>query len=540
MRESMGTLFLPEDVRKAYETASAKAVERQIVKRIWERDYTVWRPDPTELSNRLGWLDLPEQTLAQLPDLVRRVERLLDYRPTDVVLLGMGGSSLCPEVFRRTFGSGSTFPALHVLDTTAPDWVRMVSGKIHLESTLFLMASKSGGTIEVMSAFKHFWKAVSDSSSGPGKQFVAITDPGTGLARLAQERGFVDTFVNNPDVGGRYSALSLFGIVPALLLGMKVEDLLQKAVSLAQSCQDSNLEQNPGAQLGLFMASCAAVGKDKLTLVIDPAIESLGLWVEQLIAESTGKEGKGILPVASEPFEPLSAYGDDRAFVVVSNDPASPLTKRSESLLAAGHPVAVLRLSDNLDLGAEFFRWEFATAVVSHFLDIQPFDQPNVQEAKTLTGVVLEKFQSEGHLPEDPQPGSITGLLAEASPGDFFAIMAYILETSETEQALTELRHVVTTRYRIATTSGYGPRFLHSTGQYHKGGPNTGLFLQLVQDQADLAIPGEKYGYSVLCEAQALGDYQALVTKERRVARIRLGKDAVEGIRQLAASIRKG
>lgn len=540
MSHSMGNLFLPDSVWKAYETARTKVEERQIVKWIWNRDHTVWRPDPVEISNRLGWLDLPEQTLAELPSISGRIERLLDYKPTDVVLLGMGGSSLCPEVFRRTFGSGGTFPALHVLDTTAPDWIRMVSGKIQLESTLFLLASKSGGTIEVMSAFKHFWKAVSDCSSDPGKQFIAITDPETGLARLAQERGFADTFVNNPDVGGRYSALSLFGIVPAMLIGMDAEGLLQAAVDMAHACHGDHLDHNPGAQLGLFMASCAAVGKDKLTLVMDPSLESMGLWIEQLIAESTGKEGKGILPVAAEPTMPLPAYGEDRAFVVVSDDSASPLPQRSETLLAAGHPVMVLPLSGRLDLGAEFFRWEFATAVVSHFLDIQPFDQPNVQEAKTLTGEVLEKFQNEGHLPDDPQSGSLNDLLSEASPGDFFAVMAYILETPEIEEALTGLRYAVATRYRIATTCGYGPRFLHSTGQYHKGGPNNGLFLQLVQDQADLPIPGEKYSFSVLCEAQAAGDYQALASKERKVIRIRLGKDAAKEIRQLADSIRKG
>lgn len=538
MNPSMGKLLLPESVQKAFDTACAKVVERRIVNRIWERDHTVWRSDPTEISNRLGWLDLPGQTLERLPDLSARVERLLDHRPTDVVLLGMGGSSLCPEVFKRTFGSAATFPNLHVLDTTAPDWVRMVSEKIHLESTLFLLASKSGGTIEVMSAFKYFWKAVSDSSSQPGKQFIAVTDPGTGLARLAEERGFAETFVNNPDVGGRYSALSFFGIVPALLLGMDVKTLLEKSVSLARACQDADPGQNPGTQLGLFMASCAAVGKDKLTLVMDSEIDSLGLWVEQLIAESTGKEGKGILPVASEPSMPVTAYGDDRAFVVVSESPDT-LSKRCESLLAAGHPVTVLPLSSDLDLGAEFFRWEYATAVVSHFLDIQPFDQPNVQEAKTLTGEVLARFQSEGHLPADPRQGSLEELLADASPGDFLAIMAYILETPEVEQALTDLRQAVASRYRIATTSGYGPRFLHSTGQYHKGGPDTGLFLQLVQDQADLPIPGEKYTYSVLCEAQALGDYQALTSRQRRVVRIRLGKDAVAGIRQLTTSIGK-
>ncbi len=540
MSQLMGNLLLPDSVWKAYEAARMKAEERRIVDRIWQRDHTVWRPEPTEISNRLGWLDLPEQTLAQLHSLTSRVEALLDYKPTDVILLGMGGSSLCPEVFRRTFGSESSFPGLHVLDSTTPDWVRMVSSKIQIESSLFILASKSGGTIEVMSAFKYFWKVVSDCSSDPGKHFIAITDPGTGLAQLAQERGFLDTFVNNPDVGGRYSALSLFGMVPALLIGMNAKDMLQTAVNMAQSCRNSNLDHNPGVELGLFMASCTAVGKDKLTLAMDPSLESLGLWIEQLIAESTGKEGKGILPVAAEPSLPLTAYGDDRAFVVVSDDPASPLAQRSETYLAAGHPVMVLPLANRLDLGAEFFRWEFATAVVSHFLDIQPFDQPNVQEAKTLTGVVLEQFQKEGRLPDDPPPGKINDLLAEASPGDFFAVMAYILETPEIEAALADLRQAVSMRYRIATTNGYGPRFLHSTGQYHKGGPNNGLFLQLVQNQEDLPIPGEKYGYTVLCEAQALGDYQALVSKERRVIRARLGKDPAKEIHQLAESVRKG
>jgi glucose-6-phosphate isomerase/transaldolase/glucose-6-phosphate isomerase len=529
--------FLPEDVKEAFHDLAEKTRKGQLIQRIWDRDHTVWRPDPTEIENRLGWLDLPAETLAQLPSLVERVNKLLSRNLTDVVLLGMGGSSLCPEVFRRTGGSKAGCPRLQVLDTTVPDWVRQVTQSIQIESSLFIVASKSGGTIEVMSAFKHFWAAIGIGSSNPGGQFIAITDPGTGLEALAKEKGFAEIFLNRPDIGGRYSALSLFGIVPALLIGLDAEGILKTSKSMAEYCRNGDLAKNPGANLGLFMAACSAQGRDKLTLVIDPAYESLGLWIEQLIAESTGKEGKGILPVALEPLEYVSHYGSDRAFVVIAPAGKTSLPGKLDAMKAAGHPVSLLRMESPLDLGAQFFLWEFATALASHFLDIQPFDQPNVQEAKTLTGQVLARFQADGSLPASPPSPSPVELLGQANPGDYFSIMAYVLETPELELAFSELRQAVMKRYKLATTSGYGPRFLHSTGQYHKGGPNTGLFLQLVQDQKDLPIPGERYGYSVLCAAQALGDFQALAAKGRRVSRLELGPDTVKEIRALAVKV---
>ncbi|NUN95066.1 MAG: glucose-6-phosphate isomerase [Candidatus Omnitrophica bacterium] len=532
--------FIPDDVQKFFDEYVGEVRAEKIIRRIWNRDHTIWRPDPTEIENRLGWLDLTETMPLALPEVRERVARLLAEGPLDVVLLGMGGSSLCPEVFRRTIGSKEGHPALHVLDTTVPEWVRRVTEEIDPAKTLFLVASKSGGTIEVMSAFKHFWDLASGLVEDPGSRFVAITDPGTGLAKMAEEHGFAETFLNPPDIGGRYSALSLFGLVPALLLGLDVEEMLSRAAVMAEACRSDIVDDNPGASLGLFLAASTAVGRDKLTLVIDPIYESLGLWIEQLIAESTGKEGKGILPIALEPLEYVAHYGYGRAFVVIAPSGKSSLPGRLDAMKAADYPVAVYRLKDPLDLGAEFFRWEFATALASHFLDIQPFDQPNVQEAKTLTGQVLAEFKGKGKLPEAPAGGSLQDLLSKAQSTDYLAILAYLAESPELEQALSDLRRTVMKRHRLATTVGYGPRYLHSTGQYHKGGPNTGLFLQLVQDYSAYPIPGEPYGFESLAAAQALGDFQALSAKGRRVVQLRLGSSPAEEIRALAEQVAGG
>lgn len=536
-RKPTDPMILPDDVRDAYSQLAEDCLAKNIVSRIWDRDHTVWREDPTELWNRLGWLDLPTDTLAGLPEMKLRVEKLLERKPTDIVLLGMGGSSLCPEVFRRTSAPRPGFPKLHVLDSTYPDWVRQVRDSIQLESTLFLVASKSGGTIEVMSAFKYFLEQLKPVTSNPGDHFVAITDPGTGLAQLASEHGFAEVFVNNPNVGGRYSALSWFGMIPALLIGLDAESILRSANQEAHVSRNPDPVSNPAAAWGLFMAACAKVGRDKLTLVLSPAYESLGLWIEQLIAESTGKEGKGVLPIATEPLERVASYGSDRCFFVLADPSAPNHSGRLDPMRAAGHPVIEDTLSGVEDLGRQFFRWEFATAVASHFLDVQPFDQPNVQEAKTLTGEVLNQVKSTGSLPEEPQGQDLNKLLAQSKAGDYLAITAYLLESPELESALGELRTRVMRTHGLATTSGYGPRFLHSTGQFHKGGPNSGIFLQLVSETENIDIPDEPYGFSILCESQSRGDFKALESKGRRVARIRVGKNAAADIRNLAAAI---
>jgi hypothetical protein len=332
--------------------------------------------------------------------------------------------------------------------------------------------------------------------------------------------------------------MSFFGLVPAILLGLDPVRILEAAEEMGDACRKPDIEKNPGAKLGVFLSACLGGGRDKLTLLTSSGLESLGLWIEQLLAESTGKNGKGILPIAGEPPDEVFLYGPDRVFTAIVSPDDRSLEGRLEDLKRAGHPVAVLQLAEGLDLGAEFFRWEFATAVVSHFLGIHPFDQPDVQAAKTASISVIEGYKATGSLPEEEPSVPFGDLVAEAAPGKYLAIMAYLDEDPEIERAVNELRMAVLKRYKTATTFGYGPRFLHSTGQYHKGGPNTGLFLQLVSKQYEkIPIPGEVYDYSILCQAQALGDYQALLSRGRKVTRVALGEDAAGEIRKLAGEV---
>ena len=527
--------FIPGNLKESYESVASGLRERGIVQRIWDRDPTVWASDPTEIENRLGWLDLPAQSPKAISSVKESVVNHLEDGFQDVVLLGMGGSSLCPLVFSRILGSSDGYPRFHVLDSTSPSWVKRTSNSVTPKKSLFIVSSKSGGTIEVMSGFKFFWERVSKAVEKPGNHFFAITDPETSLEALAKERGFAKIFTNPTDIGGRFSALSYFGMVPALLMGLETEEILGVAREMAEDCREADIEKNPGAQLGVFMAAAAAEGRDKLTILTSPGLGSLGLWIEQLIAESTGKEGKGILPVAEEPLVGVSRYERDRAFAAILTPDDLSLNETLEALKGAGHPVAVFELVEGLDLGAEFFRWEFATAVASHFLGIHPFNQPDVQAAKTASSAAIESYNTTGSLPSAEPSPSLPEILSDVQPGSYFAIMAYLDESAAVEDAVNELRTAVLKKHGIATTFGYGPRFLHSTGQYHKGGPNTGLFLQLVREEDEpLPIPGEAYDYSILCQAQALGDHRALVENGRRVARVSLGTDVAAGIRELA------
>ncbi|MBS0169253.1 MAG: glucose-6-phosphate isomerase [Nitrospira sp.] len=511
------------------------------IERIWTRDHSLWKPNPTEIENRLGWLTVLDQMQDGRSDLHTFAQAAKEARLTDVVLLGMGGSSLGPEVLRGTFGSSKGAPRLWVLDSTVPGWVRQVTKAIQPARTLFLVASKSGGTIEVMSLFAHFWDLVHRTKGHRGgAQFVAITDPGTGLERLARERGFWRTFTNQPDIGGRYSVLSYFGLVPAALLGLNVEKLLARALAMRDACRQTlSPHENPGAVLGGMMAAMARAGRDKVTLLTSPALNSFGLWVEQLLAESTGKEGTGLIPVAGEPLAPPSAYGTDRCFVCLrlKGDRNASLDRSLAALQKAGHPIFRLNLNDRYDLGAEFFRWEFATAIAGHVLGIHPFDQPNVQESKDNTGRVLKEVATHGRLPDVPTPPpqeALTQLFEQAAPHRYVAILAYTTPTTQMEAALRALRKAIMIRHQLATTAGYGPRYLHSTGQLHKGGPNSGLFLELVDAmKPDLAIPEQAYTFGTLAQAQALGDLQSLHSHQRPAVRISLGPDPVRTIRRL-------
>lgn len=523
--------------------ALADLQQRDVIGRVWRYDHTVWKPDPTGITDRLGWLTVTDTMRQQVSFLQAFGQEVRDAGFRHLVLLGMGGSSLGPEVLRQAFGSAPGYPELIVLDSTVPDWVRGVAEAIDPARTLFLVSSKSGSTTEP-NMFYAYFKELVDKAVGKeqaGQNFIAVTDPGTPLEELAQKNGFRRLFLNPTDIGGRYSVLSYFGLVPAALTGIDIVKLLDSADSMRQGSDPSvDAPDNPGAWLGSVMAVMAGRGRNKLTLVTSPAINSFGLWVEQLLAESTGKEGTGIVPVAGEPLAVPGNYGDDRLFVYLrlEGDDNNECDAAFGAIESSGQPAVRLDLRDKYDLGAEFFRWELATAVAGAGLGIQPFDQPNVQAAKDMTDSVLSEFSTSGELPEMEASTSLDALLEQTRRGDYLAVMAYLRQTPEIDHALNELRRKVTEKYHLATTLGYGPRFLHSTGQLHKGGPDSGLFLQLTADrEQDLAIPGEVFTFGVLADAQALGDLRALRAAGRRAARVHLGSSPEAGILGMAHGV---
>ena len=528
--------------------------------RLWQKDPTLWAAQPApELADRLGWLNLPEQMHKQLDELTGFAQQAKADGIRHVILLGMGGSSLAPEVFQQSFGNAPAHPALIVLDSTHPAAVRAVEKRVDLLHTLFVVSSKSGTTEETLSFFRYFWERVSRLTGTPGRHFVAITDPGppeklAPLEKLAMERKFRRTFSAPPEVGGRYSALSVFGLVPAALIGVDVHRLLDRAWRMAEACafcvQGSD---NPGLTLGSTLGELALAGRDKVTFLASASLASLPAWVEQLIAESTGKDGKGILPVADEPVRPPEGYGPDRLFVHLSRDGErdSELETQLAALEAAGHPVVRLGLSEMVDLGQEFFRWEVAVAAAGAVLGIHPFNQPDVQLAKKLARQAMgqakgkAKKSRNGEKPisaarRKPLAQALESWLAAAGPGDYIALQAYLAPAAEVTTALQEIRQALGSRLKAPTTLGYGPRFLHSTGQLHKGGPNTGLFLQLVDNpKQDLAVPETEYTFGALIQAQALGDFLALTQRGRRVLRVNLGSDVAGGLKRLAEVVRE-
>ncbi|MDE3017669.1 MAG: glucose-6-phosphate isomerase [Nitrospirota bacterium] len=525
----------------AVDAALEEMAAAHVVPRLWAKDHRLWKEDPREISNRLGWLTVIEEMRTQLPRLTGLAREARQEGVTDVVLLGMGGSSLGPEVLRCTFGSARGFPRLHVLDSTVPGLVREVTQAIRPAKTLFILASKSGGTIEVMSLYAHFRARVAKTKGNRGgAQFIAVTDPGTGLATLAHEQQFRATFLNPPDIGGRYSVLSFFGLVPAALIGLDLTALLGRGEDMATACGITVAPPfNPGAVLGAVMGTLGRSGRDKVTLVASPKIKSFGLWAEQLLAESTGKEGKGLIPIAEEPLASPAAYGNDRLFVYLRlNGDANTLTDRHvRALERAGQPVVRLTLRDRYDLAAEFFRWEFATAVAGRLLGIHPFDQPNVQESKENTSRILDEVRLRGSLPDVPAGATVADLLAKAAPGKYLAILAYLRFSSKADHAIKALRKTLLVRHHLATTAGYGPRYLHSTGQMHKGGPNAGLFLQLVEHMVpDVPVPEKPYTFGTLAQAQAIGDFQSLQAHQRPVVQVALGK---QGLATIGSLLRK-
>lgn len=512
--------------------------EEDAVARLWAGDPTLWAAGPTpEIEDRLGWLRLPEAMLPEVAGLQGFAAEVAGEGVRHVVLLGMGGSSLAPEVFARTFGRRAGYPELRVLDSTHPRAVRAVDERVDPASTLFLVSSKSGTTIEPLAFFHHFWDRVSAATPSPGRHFAAVTDPGSHLAGLARERGFRRVFEADPHVGGRFSALSPFGLVPAALIGADLTRLLAAAHRMAAACRRPP-EENPGFVLGAVLGELARAGRDKATFLVSPSLAAFPGWLEQLVAESTGKDGRGIVPIADEAAGPPAVYGGDRGFVYLARrGDHDPRAAAVDALEAAGHPVVRLGREDPADLGAEMFRAEVAVAMAGSVLGIHPFNQPDVQLAKELASRAM-RGEGDGtaieFVPAADGPAlaaSLASFLGQARPGDYLALQAFLEPTPGAEAALQGLRLRVRDRLRLATTLGFGPRFLHSSGQLHKGGPNTGLFLQLVDDpRPDLPVPGAGYTFGQLVSAQADGDYRALAARGRRVLRVHLNGDTAGGL----------
>lgn len=547
------------------------AVDERIVRlgkagfasRLWRKDPSLWKKDPEQqkgIKGALGWLHVAEKMEENLPSLQDFVDEVKAAGFRHVVHMGMGGSSLAPLFFARTFPPSASGLPLTVLDSTDPEKILEIERSVPLEHTLFIVASKSGTTAETLSFGDYFYQKVrSVLGDDAGGSFVAITDPGSHLADLARERGFRRVFLNYVDIGGRYSALSYFGLVPAALLGVDVTELIARALRMRHACASSvPAAQNPGLRLGAALGELARLGRDKVTFVLPEPMATFAMWLEQLIAESTGKEGKGLLPVAGEVLGAPSVYGDDRLFVHIHMaDKVGEAADRLGALRQAGYPVVEIQLQDKLDLAQEFFRWEIATATAGSILGINAFNQPNVQESKDNTEHLLDEVREEGTLPEEPADLSeadmalysehpagdfketLAAFLHETRPGDYIALMAYLTEGPEMEGKLQDIRLLLRDAKVVATTMGYGPRFLHSTGQLHKGGPNTGVFLQLTADNPeDAAIPDRPYSFGVLKHAQYLGDLRALRKHGRRVIRVHLGGEAESGLDRLNANLR--
>jgi glucose-6-phosphate isomerase len=552
------TYSLPELLDVALNAKIAAMKSGNIAARIWEKDASVWtNKDETKW---LGWLMVADEERANL-DRYRSIKEDIDQAGfTDVLLMGMGGSSLCPEVLAVTFGKSN----FHILDSTVPSQVRSIESKLDLKKTLFIVASKSGSTLEPNCFKQYFFDRVSKAvgKENSGKQFIAVTDPGSKMEAAAKADGFRHILYGKPEIGGRYSALSAFGLTAAATMGLDVDRLLKCGSAMADRCRREDPAENPGLLLGTIIGICHGAGRDKLTIFTSPEIHDLGAWLEQLIAESTGKNDIAIIPVDREPPAPAVSYGDDRIFVHLKFEGSDDAVDLS-SLFAAGHPVIEITIDDRYELGAEFFRWEFATAVAGSIMQINPFDQPDVESAKVEARKITDEFEQTGSLPgEDPffeekgvqlftskeyseklsQMVDEEGLAEYLSAHfelieehDYFAILAFIEMNAQNESSLQRLRARALEKYLPATCLGFGPRFLHSTGQAYKGGGNNGVFLQITKDdKAEVEIPGQKYTFGVVKQAQARGDLQVLLDRGRRALRIHFTADAEFEVEALA------
>lgn len=540
------------------------------MQRLWNRDATLWTGN--DESQWLGWLDITEEQLAQQEQLQKLAKEVEQREFQDVLLLGMGGSSLCPEVLRLTFGRIHHFPNLHVLDSTDPAQVKSFEHQIDIAKTLFIVSSKSGSTLEPNIFKQYFFERTKQvvGATKAGSHFIAITDPGSHMQKVAEDDHFLHTYFGRPSIGGRYSALSNFGMVAAAVIGIDTKTLLTQADEMKRACGPNvSVEQNPGAMLGVILGTAASTGRDKVTVVTSPKISDLGAWLEQLLAESTGKIGKGIIPVDREDLGPPEVYGNDRLFAYVSLQGGEDSNQEAKlvALEKAGQPVVRMTMSDVYELGAEFFRWEIATAVAGSIIGINAFNQPDVEASKVVTRNLTSEYEKTGSLPaekpiledrgvklftddknaaelaklagnDESLDGYLKAHLSRIKAGDYFAVLGYVQMNLEHEQALQSIRMAVRNRKRVATCLGFGPRFLHSTGQAYKGGPNSGVFLQITcDDGVVLPVPGQKYTFGVVKAAQARGDFQVLAERGRRALRVHLGSNLKAGLGTLQSAI---
>ena len=556
------TYSLPEELNQAFLAETKKLIKENIISRIWARDSSVWTND--DEAQWLGWLEIVAEELNDLQK-YRDLRQDIDAAKfNNILLMGMGGSSLCPEVLAITFGVDN----FHILDSTVPAQVKAVESKLDPAKTLFIVASKSGSTLEPNCFKQYFFERVSQElgAENAGKLFIAITDPGSKMEQIARDDGFRHIFHGKPDIGGRFSALSAFGMAPAAVMGLEVERFLNSAGEMVKACKETNPEDNPGAILGTILGVCHRNGRDKLTIFTSPEINDLGAWLEQLIAESTGKNDVSIIPVDREPVLPAEHYGDDRVFVYLKLK-SRPNDEQIGAVRATGQPFISIEIDDIYNLGQEFFRWEFATAVAGSIMRINPFNQPDVESAKIEARKITDEYEQTGELPEETPFYEENGIklftnenntalldqyvgeekslakyleahLARLEENDYFALLAYIEMNAENEKALQAIREKVLETKLVATCLGFGPRFLHSTGQAYKGGGNNGVFLQITSDdEFDLPVPGQKYSFGVVKTAQARGDFQVLLDRERRALRVHLGSDVKSGLDKLLNQI---
>ncbi|HUI30078.1 MAG TPA: hypothetical protein VLX91_07665 [Candidatus Acidoferrales bacterium] len=545
--------------RKTFFEGLKQIAGSKFLERLWKKDGSLWSDDPAHHAvalNRLGWLGLPSGMKREAGQLEEFASTKAFRKFKHVVHLGMGGSSLAPEVFFRTFGNAADFPELIVLDSTDPDQIDDVLNAIELDATLFIVASKSGSTIETSSLAKFFYDRLTRLKPATAHEhFIAITDPGTVLQDEAEKK-YSRAFLNPPDIGGRYSALSFFGLVPFALLGKDVSRFLEKAEEQERACaMDAPVESCDAVKLGAFLGKLADSGINKMTLQTSRSLSTVGWWIEQLVAESTGKEGKGILPVNGEEITASNLYSSDRVFVYMKVQGDIDLDKEEKlnALRLNGFPVVVVEMDDLYDLSGLFYDWEIATAAAASIIRIDPFDEPNVKESKDNTRRVLDDYKSTGKMEFDSSPiadgetkiygnvavagdtiGVLNSLFAGRKPGDYLAVMAYLPRRSKVEEFLVRLQASLRDRLRIPVTIGFGPRFLHSTGQFHKGGTKNGLFLQFVHEpRKDFEIPGENYSFKSLFRAQAIGDYVSLKSKQKPVVSVELNGDPVVQLEEI-------